>query len=361
MRVRRRHEGHPDWAPGGLLRSGRSIAVRSTLVAIAMVSGCDEVAAPRDEDVGPAALVELAAAPRFATYGDTLRVAVARTAMPEAGWLRWRVDGVVTSGGMELKIVAPARIDTVDVVVEIGVERTLAADTVRIPVGNRFAILKVDDFGLGGELSPGWIWFLDYIADEQVCAALGLVARSLIAGNPVLVRAARDLTRSRHIEFWNHGYDHVLGAVDLAGHTYSEFRGPDVATQLAHLQAAQQLALDSLGIVMHAFGAPGNQVDDNTVLALADVPEIDVWFFGRPMAGRLVLPRTVEAEESPGRVSFARFKTMYDAEATVTTLQLHPDGWSAASRAEFALIVDFLRARGILFVTPGDYARHAGF
>lgn len=347
--------------PGGGFALRRSLA--AGIVAALSIAACEErpPLEPERSAALPKTLIELESTHVFAAPGDTIAVWLDRQRIQAGAWVRWRIgDGTEQIPGDRVDIVALAAPDTIVVMVETGIGPLLSADTVRIVIADQFVVLKVDDLGLGppGTLSPAWRTFLDFIEEADVSAAIGLVARSIETNGPAYVAEVRRLAASRHVEIWNHGYDHVLGAVDASGNVYGEFRGTSYDHQLAHLQRSQQLALDSLGVVMRAFGAPGNATDSVTTRALRAVPELEVWFFGRHGSDLLLLERRVEAESWPGAVSYERFRETYDATLPIITLQLHPASWDLASFNDFALIVEELQARGAAFVLPRDYAAY---
>lgn len=219
-------------------------------------------------------------------------------------------------------------------------------------------VLKVDDLGCeggaGGNVSAGWRAFSTLAVERNLRAGLGVIGAHLEIGHPTCIDFMQHMATQERFEIWNHGYDHEIGQTRSDGTTYSEFSNTSVAYQKAHLRRTQQLADHVLGVQLRAFGAPGNATDLNTVRALADMPEIDMWFYGREGAGKLILDRHVNVEHPVLRPKYEHFRAEYEPELGYLALQIHPGAWGPQDFDEFERILDFLDDRAV-YKKPSEF------
>ncbi len=216
-------------------------------------------------------------------------------------------------------------------------------------------VLKVDD--LGGPLSRNAARFIEAVAAAGGVAALGLIT-SRIPEDPEVLATYRDL-QARGFELWFHGHRHDWSLPE------AEFAGIGVAAQREAFRVGLAAARERLGIELRTFGAPGNAIDDDTVTAIRDVPQLDAWFFGRPGTQATVLPRLLEIEEKVGvvREPDAFFTALDRERATVPpviTLQVHPNAFGADDFDRFETILSGLGERGLRLTTPRYVIRGQG-
>jgi hypothetical protein len=230
-------------------------------------------------------------------------------------------------------------------------------DSVHILIYKQLILLKADDLSCTkkNDLSANWKRFLSYVEEKNIKASLGLIANSLERGNWQYVQFLRDLSRSDHFEIWNHGYNHLLNGKKRTGETYHEFCNTPFEYQKQHLLKAQNLAKNMLHITLSTFGAPGNAIDTNTILALDDVDDIKVWYFGLDGSSKMVLARSTDIEFPTHHPDFDKFLEDYDATARYLALQIHPHSWDDRRFGEFKKIIDYLIARGVTFIHPHEY------
>jgi hypothetical protein len=231
--------------------------------------------------------------------------------------------------------------------------RWTGAELARSPLEPMFrpaVIVKADDLR---SLDVAFRRFIDLMARRDLPISIGVIGRSLEGAPPEAIEC---LSRADPavVELWNHGYDHQLGE----GH--SEFSGTGTAAQDAHLRATQRAAQQRLGVLFHAFGAPGNAWDGDTVQALLGFPEIEAVFYGPEVPGRRTLKRTVDIER-PIFVVAAREAFLAElggADRAPLVLQVHPRAWGLLSWWRFQQIVEHLdREDHRRFTTPTQEAR----
>lgn len=268
--------------------------------------------------------------------------------------------GTIEGGGRTVSFTAPANADTVILQVHVqDPQGNIDADSLTIVAYKQWVILKADDFRYrtDGIVSPGWWRFLEYVDARGIRAAIGLIGNEIERGDGLFHHLIRQRVGDPRIEFFNHGYDHAVSLTDSTGQVYSEFQRTPYEHQRDHLQRTQDLARERCGIVLHAFGAPGNATDSKTQRVIGESAEIRVWLFGRPPSLKLVLNHTIDIETPIFHPSYTSFVQHYDPEPVYAVYQIHPKDWSMESFREFTEIVDFLIIQGVTFTTPSAYER----
>lgn len=186
-------------------------------------------------------------------------------------------------------------------------------------------------------------------ANLKIC--WGIIGKSL--ENPE--KGYLPFLTSRHASgryrFFNHGYTHT-GAPDY------EFFDKPADVQEKSLRRTQDLMRQKTGITLNAFGAPCNHVDQNTALALKNLPEIKFWFYGLDNFGGTVIRRVIDMENGVGNPDFAFFKTQWaqlpKTENMYFTLQGHPYMWGKTAFLQFRCIAAFLKHEGCRFILPEE-------
>ena len=190
---------------------------------------------------------------------------------------------------------------------------------------------------------------------ENLKAGLGLIGNSLEGSNPAYIARIQDAYRSGHFEIWNHGYDHMLNVTSQPGQYIREFYGTSYAHQTEHLLKTQNLAKEKLGITLHAFGAPYDHSDQNTVRVIDETDDIRVWFFGDPVSSKCVLGRYADIEFPVHNPDYEKFLQDYDSEKEYLVFEIHPNSWDDPRFEQFEKIIDWLKAADVTFVTPYEY------
>ena len=245
----------------------------------------------------------------------------------------------------------------------------VAADS----TGETKVVLKLDDLTPKGArpgeaVNANWRRVVDFLAKEQVPAAIGLIGAGCESASPEFwgwVKAT--FGEGTRFELWNHGYTHAEKP-RINGKRQCEFAGPSAEEQRASWQRTFDLVKSKTGIEMTALGAPFNQVDGNTVEMLRATPQITSWFYGWNNAPSrvTVLPRVCDLEFPTMKPNFEKAKADFLEKGVgrVFAVQGHAGAWKPAQFEEFKKYVLFLKSQGVTFVLPrevksGDIPRQA--
>ncbi|HEY8966618.1 MAG TPA: DUF2334 domain-containing protein, partial [Candidatus Methylacidiphilales bacterium] len=224
-------------------------------------------------------------------------------------------------------------------------------------------ILKLDDLT---RVSPRWQKVFDLAKERNIKVTAGIICNSLESdkGDKTAYYSwIKGLQQTGLVEFWLHGYTHRQWK-DADGKDVWEFKGASYEEQKEHITRSQQLAKEKLGFAFKAFGAPFNCIDDNTLKALSEDPDLKVMLYGDPadaskVPNLTILNRTMMNIESPlfipncERVQF--FYPRLAPSHPYLMIQGHPDQWTDDRFVEFVKIVDFLQSKGVRFVTPSEW------
>lgn len=222
-------------------------------------------------------------------------------------------------------------------------------------------LLKLDDVVARrtgtSPVSPRWQRIADYLKASQIKGSFGIICESLEKDDAVYFQWIKDIQQAGLIEFWLHGYH--LKKADEPG----EFEHGTAEEQRAILEKSERLAKDKLGFALAAFGPHWSGTTEATDQALEAVPDIKIWLYGPAKPKhftRLSLER-VMALENPTFVPDAeKFKAIYEKSAAkreVLVLQGHPDQWTDERWDGFVAIIDFLKSKNVVFMTPSEYLR----
>jgi predicted deacetylase len=235
----------------------------------------------------------------------------------------------------------------------------IQTDSVNILIYKQFIILKADDliFDKINIVSEHWRSFIDFIKLKKIKASLGLIGTSLQIGNDQYFSYLKDLDSSGYFEIWNHGYSHLINATNITGQIYHEFWNTSYDYQKEDLLKAQALAKEKLGITLRAFGAPGNNLDRNTLKALEEIKDIKVWYFGMEDFSKLSLKRSIEIELPTFFPNLKEFKNSYNyyVKQPYLVLQIHPNTWDETRFSEFKKVIDLLIQNDVTFINPSEY------
>jgi peptidoglycan/xylan/chitin deacetylase (PgdA/CDA1 family) len=294
--------------------------------------------------------------------GESIRIHLLSLAEPLSDHvIEWHTDlGRIQGDAESATFTAPREPGAASIV---GTVVTAAEDTaqltLRLPVYRQWVVLKADDLtDAGGQVPPGFVRLFRLLADHDIVASVGLIGRSLETGSTFYAAILRKELATGRIEIFSHCYDHSSNGTAAIQPTVWEFKNTPLANQIDHLRRTQDLARLKLNVTIRSFGAPYNAVDSVTVEALRAIPELQVWLFGLPGSGKLVLPRVAELEFPLGNPDAAQFIAHYDAAFPVMTLQMHPAGWNTAKWLEFEKIVEFLKERQVTFALPSQLYRY---
>jgi hypothetical protein len=147
-----------------------------------------------------------------------------------------------------------------------------------------------------------------------------------------------------------------------------EFSGTSYAFQKAHFDSATKVVQTKLGVQMHTFGAPYNQIDATFLQVMSEDTNYKVLLFGQldplPASGQTNLKNRVYIESATGVPDYNYFlASWYSKKGTYTdymVMQGHPYAWTTPAKlTEFQNIVNFLIATdSVVFNTPYGYYRY---
>lgn len=222
-------------------------------------------------------------------------------------------------------------------------------------------LLKLDDViarRVGAKpVSDRWLRVHDYLKTNNIRGSFGIITESLEKDNAMYFQWLKDVHAAGSIEFWMHGY-HMKKA-DEPG----EFEQGTAAEQQAILEKGARLPKEKLGFDLPAFGPHWSGTTEATDAALEAVPSVKIWLYGpkKPKFFTRLSIERVMALENPTFVPDAvKFKSFYEAKAAtqpVLVLQGHPDQWDDKRWAGFMEIIDFLKSKNVVFMTPSEYLK----
>lgn len=226
-------------------------------------------------------------------------------------------------------------------------------------------VLKLDDITpngapKGAAMSPRWQRVADFIEQQKLKASFGIIGCSLEQDNQLYFDWIKNLHARGAIEFWNHGYRNRTKD-DKAG----EFESESADEQKTALARTEKLAKEKLGLALKAFGPHWSGTNESTEKALEEIPEIKAWFYGPKNAKfskKFMFDRPVNLENPTFVPDFDKFAASYEkagASCRVLALQGHPNAWDDARWAGFVKIVEFLKAKGCVFMKVSEYVEQA--
>jgi hypothetical protein len=164
----------------------------------------------------------------------------------------------------------------------------------------------------------------------------------------------------------------ILFVFILIGISYSqttwEFSGTPYSYQKAHFDSATNVVKTKLGIQMHTFGAPYNQIDATLLQVMSEDTNYKVLLFGQlspsPASGQINLTNRVYIESATGVPDYNYFlASWYSKKGTYTdymVMQGHPYAWTTQAKLiEFQNIINFLISTdSVVFTTPYGYFKY---
>lgn len=233
--------------------------------------------------------------------------------------------------------------------------KTFAAESPKV------VIWKFDDVRAGEKfrLLPGFKKMNDWAVKNKTYITMGVICDSLSTPNTEDVAWIKKnaVENGGYIEFWLHGWNHKK-LKKLDGTDGSEFNGSDLETQKKHFKDACDIFNKNTQLTFKTFGAPYNQNDDNTSLAMEVCPNLTNWYFGPKDKKRLVLARSINMEVATGKVSYDKFMEAYKAKTPPSPLVLqgHVGLWDNQSYDDFLKISEFLTKEGWSAQTATQFA-----
>ena len=272
---------------------------------------------------------------------------------------KWETGlGRIESNGSEAVFYSPDSLGETQIKLDIYYKDKLNKSfSFNVSIFKQLIILKADDliYDKTKVISENWTRFLHCVVSDKIKTSVGLIVNSLETEDERYSGLLKYLNKTGYIEFWIHGYDHRLGAVKSNGELYDEFRNSSLDFQKEQIRKAIDLSKEKLDITMRTFGAPGNAIDSNTVVALDSFDEIKVWFFGLEGSQKLVLGRNAEMEYPVGNPDFNSFVRDHDTDSPYIVFQIHPNMWNENQFDEFKKIISYLKEQKLTFILPYEY------
>ena len=224
---------------------------------------------------------------------------------------------------------------------------------------SKLCVLKLDDVvcGPAGQaVSKRWQRVADYLEEKQIKSSMGIIGHSLVDNHPAYFKWITDRTTPcGYIEFWNHGF-HPRTLADPLGEfmrSYDE--------QMYSLRMTDSLAYTKMGLQLSVWGPHWSPSNEDTDLALTQMPQIRMTFSYPPNAVHykgFVFKNRIDMEFPTHNPDFEAFKETYIEKSKdwdYFFLQGHPDSWNTETRwKNFVKVIEFLEKEGVRFVTPTE-------
>lgn len=212
-------------------------------------------------------------------------------------------------------------------------------------------ILKMDDLGINDYKVFEKV--ADYLKSEGIPASFGVIGQWCEGTGAEAENFYNTVKQwsQEGFEIWHHGYTHAE----------DEFHGRDLEAQAASFQKTMDLMREKCGIEMQTFGSPYNNADETAIQMINErFPQIKTLLLvsdKKEISNGLVLPERAEIEIKTGVVGYDNFVTSYNKKARepYLVLQGHCGYWDDNSIAEFKRIIEFLKERDAVFMTPTQY------
>lgn len=224
-------------------------------------------------------------------------------------------------------------------------------------------ILKFDDFTIWSY--SGFNKLMDYLDEENISAGFGAIAQTFDKENAAnyeltpwydglydeTVKTLKRAQESPLYEIWSHGY----------AHSQNEFSTTDYDSMKQSLDKVVSV-MGKHGVTIRAFGSPFNTATTTTLKVIEEnFPDIKtVMLFNNFMDipdDMVNIQNHACPEIQVGTVSYDFFIREYEKyqNSDYVLLQSHPGNWDDESFAEFKKIIEFLKDRGVRFMTPTQY------
>ena len=272
---------------------------------------------------------------------------------------QWQTDaGKIAGQGRRVTFIAPGTRCTVNVHLTVFSDSSVVyQELFPIFVYKQLVILKADDMEFAGSniIHMQWRRYLQYISALNLKSGVGVIGYSLLVGNADYFALLDSLQNTGSFELFNHGYTHNGGVYDTGG-TYYEFFNTPYDYQREHLMSTQDLAKTRLGVTLHAFGAPADSTDANTLRVIDECDDITVWFNGNPRSKKAVIKEYGCHIETPAFYpNYQKFMTGYDPKRMLYMFEIHPANWDEQRFNEFRNIITYLMTTEATFILPSEY------
>ncbi|MBQ2967883.1 MAG: DUF2334 domain-containing protein [Clostridia bacterium] len=213
-----------------------------------------------------------------------------------------------------------------------------------------YAILKFDDLGPG--TVEAFQKAIDVCEEEGVVASLGLIGKRFNDETDPSVYTTIQNWHDNGFEIWHHGFEH--SPEEYSTYTYEQ--------QKESFGKVLDLIQEKCGITITAFGSPHNNSTELTRDMIEEnFPQIKAIMLASYEGTNniTVLNKQVRLEAATAGV-MADYQTVQNRYANrrsgdVIVMQGHPSGWDEEELLKLKLIIQFLKQKGCIFITPTEY------
>ena len=220
-------------------------------------------------------------------------------------------------------------------------------------------ILKLDDFGKSSTLDS-YNNLLHLFEEYGITGGFGLIGSyfdELTEDEKQKVVNAVEKYTEAGIEIWHHGYLHSTTEYNANG-------GDDYETQKANFGKTMDIAKNYFGITIRSFGSPYNHAGDTAIRMIQEnYPEITNYMFLRSdpngIANLPIFNEGCAIESETGVLDAAAFIANFESQKATgkyLVVQGHPNSWDDNELSQLELIIRYLLASGVTFMTPAEAA-----
>ena len=213
----------------------------------------------------------------------------------------------------------------------------------------RIVLVKADDFRGPAQQ---WTNFIQVARSEGIKVGLGVIVNNGLASNldPGAPQWMQDQLAAGDVEFWLHGWNHST----------SEFVGLTVAADTQLLTNSENWLNKNIGKSAIAFGPPNNTFDTNTIAGINATPALRLFFtyYGQDpnLNSRVTAIGIISEADGVAMPNATKFVASFPNGPTgPVALQFHPPYMDVPHLYEFQKIVEFLKTKGYLFLTPTEF------
>lgn len=222
-------------------------------------------------------------------------------------------------------------------------------------------IFKLDD--LRAYSYPHFLEMTKFAEENEIKIGVGIIANTLENASQSYIDAVKAIDDSPNAEIWCHGYTHNYTYTDGVL-TYAEFTD-SVENQSQTLKNSADILKNKCGITVRALGTPGNYSNTDTIKALELNPQYTVLLASASVGKRLEgntyihLSNWMNMEKSVDVLkTIDALKANYESSSELAPYVLiagHSYGWDTTSKETFKSFIDYLKSKGVTFMTPTEY------
>jgi len=219
-------------------------------------------------------------------------------------------------------------------------------------------IFKYDDLAKAGSLDG--FKKVAYLMDKYgATGGFGIVGNWYLDQDDAAKKKVSDAIKGfveDGIEIWHHGYLHSTTE-------YHETKGDDYETMKENFGKNMDLVKEEFGVTMHSFGSPFNHAGATALQMIQEnYPEItNVMCLDNDPNNVATIPKfnnRCSIELDTGIIGSGQFITNFESKRSDPYLlvQSHPGYWDDGELSEFELILRYLNASGVTYMTPTQAA-----